>query len=123
MSASARSTTLCLVLAAGCTQWRAVSLADVRAGAVELRAQRARFEAADGVRDVRVTAVIGPFAQGVDLGTGRGVRVDLERVRGVELRRPDHLLNGLIVGGIYLSVFALGGLSFADGLPPLFGQR
>jgi hypothetical protein len=112
-----------LVASTACTQWRAVSLTDVRAGTLDLRAERVRFTAAEGSRDLRVTTAIGPFAQGVDLETGRGVRVDLERVRGVEVRRPDHLLNALIVGGIYLSVFVLGGLGVAEGLPPLFGDR
>jgi len=114
---------LLLALSAGCAQWRPVALASVRSGAVDLRSQRARFTAPEGVRDLRVTSVIGPFAQGSDAETGLGVRVDLDRVRSVELRRPDHLLNALIVGGIYLSVFTLGALTFADGLPTLFGQR
>jgi len=114
---------LLLSLSAGCVQWRPVALASVRSGEVDLRSQRARFTAPEGVRDLRVTSVIGPFAQGSDAVTGRGVRVDLDRVRSIELRRPDHLLNALIVGGIYLSVFTLGALTFADGLPTLFGQR
>lgn len=122
---SARIGLVALILAgsAGCAQWRQVALADARSGAVELRSQEVRFTAPDGVRSLRVTSLMGPFVQGADLETGRGVRVDLERVRSVEVRRPDHLLNALIVGGIYLSVFTLGGLSFADGLPALFGRR
>lgn len=114
---------LLLSLSAGCVQWRPVALASVRSGEVDLRSQRARFTAPEGVRDLRVTSMIGPFAQGSDAVTGRGVRVDLDRARSIELRRPDHLLNALIVGGIYLSVFTLGALTFADGLPTLFGQR
>jgi hypothetical protein len=118
-----RALALALAASLGCAQWRPVSLAAVRAGEVELRSQRARFAAPDGSRDLLVTSIIGPFAQGRDVETGRGVRVDLDRVRAVEVRRPDHLLNALIVGAIYVSVFTLGGLSFADGLPPVFGQR
>jgi hypothetical protein len=118
-----RTLALGLALALGCSQWRPVAIAAVRAGEVDLRSQRARFTAPEGVRDLRVTTLIGPFAQGRDVVSERGVRVDLDRVHAIEVRRPDHLLNGLIVGAIYLSVFALGGLSFADGLPPLFGQR
>lgn len=114
---------LLLVLSVGCAQWRPVAMSSVRSGGVDLRSQRVRFTASEGVRDVRVTSVIGPFAQGSDADSGLGVRVDLDRVRSVELRRPDHLLNALIVGGIYLSVFTLGALTFADGLPSLFGQR
>ncbi len=114
---------LLLVLSVGCAQWRPVAMSSVRSGGVDLRSQRARFTASEGVRDVRVTSVIGPFAQGSDADSGLGVRVDLDRVQRVELRRPDHLLNALIVGGIYLSVFTLGALTFADGLPSLFGQR
>ena len=123
MSARVRILLLLLAGSAGCAQWRQVALADARSGAVDLRSQEVRFTAPDGVRTLRVSSLMGPFAQGADLETGGGVRVDLERVRSVEVRRPDHLLNALIVGGIYLSVFTLGGLSFADGLPALFGRR
>lgn len=123
MSARTRVIVLLLAGATGCAHWRPVTLADARSGAVDLRSQDVRFTAPDGVRSLRVSSLMGPFAQGADLETGRGVRVDLDRVRAVEVRRPDHLLNALIVGGIYLSVFTLGGLSFADGLPALFGQR
>lgn len=123
MTARSRLALLLLALSMGCAQWRPVALSAVRSGEVDLRSQRARFIALEGVRDLRVTAVLGPFAQGIDSASERGVRVDLDRVRSVEVRRPDHLLNALIVGGIYLSVFTLGALSFADGLPPLFGQR
>lgn len=124
MTAARRPVALALVVAAlGCAQWRPVSVAAVRAGEVDLRSQRARFTAPEGARDLRVTSIIGPFAQGRDVDTDRGVRVDLDRVRAIEVRRPDHLLNALIVGAIYVSVFTLGGLSFADGLPPVFGQR
>ncbi len=123
MTRARRPLALALVAALGCAQWRPVSVAAVRSGEVDLRSQRARFSAPDGSRDLRVTAIIGPFAQGRDVDSGRGVRVDLDRVRTVEVRRPDHLLNALIVGAIYVSVFTLGGLSFADGLPPVFGQR
>lgn len=112
-----------LLLLTGCLQWRALPLDAVRAGRVDLQAERVRFSGAEGVRDVDVTTRVGPFAQGTDRETGRGVRVDLDHVQRVEVRRPDHLLNALIVGGIYLSVFTLGALTFADGLPPLFGQR
>lgn len=119
-----RCVTLALVVAlAGCTQWSPASLAAVRSGGVELVAQRVRFTGPEGSRDVAVTTRVGPFVQGHDRDTGRGVRVDLDAVRSVEVRRPDHLLNALIVGGIYLSVFTLGALTFADGLPPLFGDR
>ncbi len=115
---------LALALTAmGCTQWRPISLDAVRAGRFDLQAERARFTGAEGTRDVDVSVRVGPFAQGLDRETGRGVRVDLDLVRRVEVRRPDHLLNALIVGGIYVSVFALGALTFADGLPPLFGDR
>lgn len=123
MSRRSAGAVLVLVASLGCAQWREVSLAAVRSGAVDLRRERARFTAPDGTRELQVTSTIGPFAQGLDADSGRGVRVDLDRVRTVEVRRPDHLLNALIVGGIYLSVFTLGALSFADGLPPLFGQR
>ena len=123
MRARSAPVALLLVLSLGCAQWRPVTLSSVRSGEVDLRSQRARFTAPEGARDLRVTSVIGPFAQGLDADTGRGVRVDLNRVRSIELRRPDHLLNALIVGGIYLSVFTLGALGFTDGLPPLFGQR
>lgn len=108
---------------AGCTQWSPVSVASVRSGEVDLVARRVRFTGPEGSRDVTVATRVGPFVQGHDRETGRGVRVDLDGVRGVEVRRPDHLINALIVGGIYLSVFALGALTFADGLPPLFGER
>lgn len=123
MSARLRLIALLLVGSTACAQWRQVALVDARSGAFDLRSREVRFTAPDGVRSLRVSSLMGPFAQGADLETGRGVRVDLERVRGVEVRRPDHLLNALIVGGIYLSVFTLGGLSFADGLPALFGRR
>lgn len=123
MRAGAWPAALLAVTAAGCAHWAPVSPGAVRSGEVDLRARRVRYTAAEGVRDVRVTSVLGPFAQGLDVETGRGVRVDLDRVRGVEVRRPAHLLNALIVGGVYLSVFGLGALTFADGLPPLFGRR
>ncbi len=108
---------------ASCMQWRQVPLDAVRAGRFDLQAERVRFTGAEGSRDVAVSTRVGPFAQGLDRETGRGVRVDLDVVRRVEVRRPDHLLNAIIIGGIYVSVFALGALTFADGLPPLFGDR
>ncbi len=114
---------LLAMTAASCMQWRAVPLDAVRAGRFDLQAERVRFTGAEGTRDVAVSTRVGPFAQGLDRETGRGVRVDLDVVRAVEVRRPDHLLNAIIVGGIYLSVFALGALTFGDGLPPLFGGR
>ena len=123
MKTTAWPGTLLLLAVVGCAQWRPVPVAALRSGEVELRSQRARFTAPDGVREVRVTSVLGPFVQGIDNDSERGVRVDLDRVQRVELRRPDHLLNALIIGGIYVSVFTLGALTFADGLPPLFGQR
>ena len=122
MKANAWPGPLVLVTLVGCAQWRPVSVVALRSGEVELRSQRARFSASEGVRDVRVTSVLGPFVQGIDNDSERGVRIDLDRVQRIELRRPDHLLNALIIGGIYVSVFTLGALTFADGMPPLFGQ-
>ncbi len=122
MKAKAWPGPLVLLTLMGCAQWRPVSIVALRSGEVELRSQRARFTAPEGVRDVRVTSVLGPFVQGLDNDSERGVRIDLDRVQRIELRRPDHLLNALIIGGIYVSVFTLGALTFTDGMPPLFSQ-